>query len=555
MYAMRLLCEPGCTIPFLIVFFFDGGIYERQPRRCYGTNTRELYSSGSPLVAYIDPRDSSFPCGRSLGGDGEGAVERRDLVPDIKLINQQAAEGSSPLLVMRRGTEIIASPHRSSLFRCSYPAPLLFGPTALYVYSTIHLHVPTFNSTRGENFAHYEHPTQPIDIPLPMHQIATATAHSTLFPSAALLGRRTATSIPSWPARLHSSRGALLLCSSACSAVRHQSTAAPSGAPPSASPPTAQDQPTRPMGAEQRREDPAAGPTRTQEWRFRYRPRWRYASPFRSSSVLDYVCSRGRNHIASIAHTYRHPLHGLTVTLIPLRHMAHPSFFSQVDALCSQHQSVLMEGRTPLAGAPYSTLVPPREPIPANQRPVDHEDDEGWEPRALEDFFQPFSWGVLHSPEFTVIHAADKYDYECLPWYCSVRFNAPLIGSLAREQHCLDMIPHLHRSGYKSFAIPWGAAHMPIFHEMLLDNGFEPVGMCSLLMFSRIDGDRSEGEVMRLQSYEKRVRRRGYIGYALAAVLVLYVLATMFEVELSGAPSSKRLESRMLTPTSPGSES
>lgn len=278
-------------------------------------------------------------------------------------------------------------------------------------------------------------------------------------------------------------------------------------------------------------------PSPSTEWKLRFRPRWRYAAPFRTSTLTDYIYCRDDTHAVSIARSYRHPVYDVTVTLIPLRHLAHPLFFSQVDALCSQHQSVLMEGRVPLTGAPHSTLVPPRDPIPPNQRPLDHEDDEGWEPRAIEDFFQPFSWGVKGSPEFTVIHAADKYDYECLPWYCSIRFNAPLLGSLAREQHCLSMIPPLRLNGYKSFAIPWGAGHMTIFHEMLLDNGFESVGMCSLLMFNRIDGDHSEAELMKMRAYEKRITRRVYVAYIAGALMVLYVLSTMFDVEISRGPS------------------
>lgn len=277
------------------------------------------------------------------------------------------------------------------------------------------------------------------------------------------------------------------------------------------------------------------------KWKeFAYRPRWKYSAPFRSSTFTDYMYCKGKSHAVSIARTYRHrEKSDLTVTLIPLRHLAHPIFFAQVDALCGQHESVLMEGRTPLTGAPYSTLVPPRDPIPVNQRPIDHEDDEGWEPRAVEDFFQPFSWGVKNSLAHTVIHAADRYDYEYLPWYCSIRFNIALLGSMEREKHCLNMILPLYENGYKSFAIPWGAGHMCIFHEMLLDNQFEQVGMCSLLMLNRIDGERSEAELLKLQSYEKKLSRRVTFAYIAGALMVLYILSTMFEVEFSGP--SRRL--------------
>ncbi|KAG5481108.1 hypothetical protein LSCM1_06789 [Leishmania martiniquensis] len=250
----------------------------------------------------------------------------------------------------------------------------------------------------------------------------------------------------------------------------------------------------------------ASGPLK----KFVYAPRLRYTAPWRSKQLADFlVCQDGV--ALSIAHTYRNADADITVTLIPLRHFAHPEFFRQVDDLCNQHESVLMEGRAPLSSAPYSTTVPPRERVKCT-RPVEHEDDEGWEPREVENFFQPFSWGVMDSPNHTVVHAADKYDYEKLPWWCSVRFNAPVLGSLAREQHCLNMIAPLRAHLYKSFAIPWGAAHMPVFHEMLLDNGFENVGMCGLLMLNRIDGIISEGEFDKMQRWQtQRARRVQYL--------------------------------------------
>ncbi|KEG08075.1 hypothetical protein DQ04_08071040, partial [Trypanosoma grayi] len=262
---------------------------------------------------------------------------------------------------------------------------------------------------------------------------------------------------------------------------------------------------------------------------FVYRPRWKYSFPFRSKRFDDFVFPR-EDSVASIAYTYKNDAKDIKVTLIPLQHFAHPQFFHQVDSICSQHHSVLMEGRTPLTGAPYSTIVPPREAVSCT-RPGEHIDDEGWEPREIERFWQPFSWGVKDSPNLTVIHAADKYDYERLPWWCSLRFNMPILGSFAREKHCLDMIYPLAANGYKAFAIPWGAAHMPIFNEMLIDNGFEQIGMCSLLMFNRIDGDISAGEHEKFCQLQKRQKRFVQMTWVLAIISLLLFMRTMVTVE------------------------
>ncbi|GET87862.1 hypothetical protein, conserved [Leishmania tarentolae] len=268
--------------------------------------------------------------------------------------------------------------------------------------------------------------------------------------------------------------------------------------------------------------------------KFIYAPRLRYTVLWRSKQTTDFlVC---KDDVAlSIAHTYRNPATDVTVTLIPLRHFAHPDFFQQVDDLCSQHESVLMEGRTPLSGAPYSTMVPPRERLKCT-RPIEHEDDEGWEPREVESFFQPFSWGVKDSPNHTVVHAADKYDYEKLPWWCSVRFNAPVLGSFAREQHCLNMINPLRENMYRSFAIPWGAAHMPVFHEMLLDNGFENVGMCSLLVLKRIDGSISEGEFIKMQHWQRKRARRVWYLYGIGLLALWRLVYAHLTVDYQRGP-------------------
>ncbi|CBH16412.1 hypothetical protein, conserved [Trypanosoma brucei gambiense DAL972] len=260
-----------------------------------------------------------------------------------------------------------------------------------------------------------------------------------------------------------------------------------------------------------------------------YRPRWGYSFPFRSKGFRDFIYANDDGVFAT-AYTYRNDETGITVTLIPLRHFAHPQFFHQVDLLCCQHQSVLMEGRTPMSGAPYSTIVPPRE-LSAVVRPKEHEDSEGWEPRETELFWQPFSWGVSNSPNFTVVHAADKYDYERIPWWFSLRFNLPIVGSLGREKHCINMISHLKTQGYKSFAIPWGASHMPIFNEILIDNGFENVGMCSLVVVRRCDGDISAGEHERMYRLQKRRDNMGTIGWLIATVCSLTVLRSFVTVD------------------------
>ncbi|CAD2222351.1 hypothetical protein AGDE_14842 [Angomonas deanei] len=262
----------------------------------------------------------------------------------------------------------------------------------------------------------------------------------------------------------------------------------------------------------------SSSPPPEKEDSFFFRARWNYCTLFRSKTLTDFFwCDK--NRVVAIAHTYQHIERDITVTLIPIRHMAHPLFFKQVDELCCQHDSVLMEGRVPLLNAPYSTFVHPREKL-EKIRPDDHEDDEGWEPREVERFFQPFSWGVAASPNHTVVHAADKYDYEKLPLWASVRFNTPLLGSLAREKHCLNMIYPLRRNGYKSFAIPWGAFHMPLFHEMLVDNDFELTSMCSLLVLQRIDGTVSEGECQQVWRAQRRRRSRIYILYGVGGLLL-----------------------------------
>lgn len=231
--------------------------------------------------------------------------------------------------------------------------------------------------------------------------------------------------------------------------------------------------------------------------KFKYGSRFLYIPYITNFYRFSTFFQADRDQIRTYFKTFVHPQTKVRVTVIGVLHEAHPMFYKQVDQLCCQHDSVLMEGRTPIAGAPHSTLVPPRKTI-GQVRPDGHEDDEGWEPNTHEGFWQPFSWGVRDSPQFTVVHAADRYDYEKLPWWASVRFNVPLYGSYAREKYCLDMIPVLVENGYRSFAIPWGAAHGPVFGSMLVRNGFEEVAGGSLIVFNSIDGVHSTGWVRRM---------------------------------------------------------
>ncbi|CUG91823.1 membrane-associated protein, putative [Bodo saltans] len=254
---------------------------------------------------------------------------------------------------------------------------------------------------------------------------------------------------------------------------------------------------------------------------FEYKMRARYSPLFASRNLSDFMFSKG-DQIMSVACTYTHEPSQVQVTLIPLVHYAHPQFFQQVDSLCCQHDSVLMEGRVPNTGAPHSTLVPPRS-YEERVRPIDEEDSEGWEPHDAQRYWQPFSWGVKGSPKFTVIHAADRYDYERLPWWASLRFNIPLVGSYAREKHCMDMISPLVGNGYKSFAVPWGAAHAPIFHDMLTDHGFEQTSMCTLIVWSKIDGDRSSAEWTRMDTKLRFLGMRTAILQTFALIAVLIV--------------------------------
>jgi len=269
---------------------------------------------------------------------------------------------------------------------------------------------------------------------------------------------------------------------------------------------------------------------------FTYRSRWRYVPLMCSTGVTDYLYCTA-DHVISLSHTYKRDTDDTTVTLIPLRHFAHPIFFKQVDDLCCQHDSVLMEGRVPITGALHSTIVPPRQRV-QRVRPEEEDDAEGWEPREVVRFFQPFSWGVKDSPNFTVVHAADKYDYEVLPWWCSVRFNVPVLGSLAREQHCLNMIPPLRANGYKSFAVPWGAAHMPIFHEALIDNGFECIGMASLVVVARVDGDISAGEHGKVRAWQRRRHLRQWLWPIGGLLMGLWVVRHNIVLEVTrGTPT------------------
>lgn len=226
-----------------------------------------------------------------------------------------------------------------------------------------------------------------------------------------------------------------------------------------------------------------------------FRARWKYLQTFLRKTLDEFYVSK-ENEVLVIAHTMQHMDYpDLKVTLIPVTHFAHPQFFLEVDSLCSQHHSVLMEGRSPVKDAPYSTIVAPRARETA-LRPVDFSDSEGWEPAEISQFWQPFSWGVRDSPQYTVVHAADVYDIEKIPIFASQKKIPVLLSrALDREKHCLSMLPQLYQMGYKTFAIPWGAAHMPYMYEMLLDSGFEEVSQSGIVVFRSVDGEVSRSYV------------------------------------------------------------
>lgn len=270
--------------------------------------------------------------------------------------------------------------------------------------------------------------------------------------------------------------------------------------------------------------------------KFKFYSRFFYASPFRSTRLEQYYRAEGEQ-VLSMATTYQHDIHkDVTVTLVPLSHSAHPQFYYQVDLLLCQHDSVLMEGRVPYKQAPFSTLVPPR-PLPNQIRPPElAETTQSWEPKDLSAYWQPFSWGVRDSPNYTVIHAADCYDYEKLPMIASLRWNLPfLLGSFAREVHCLSMIPFLVDNGYKKFAVPWGASHMPIMHEMLGQNGFSVVSVSALPVFDESDGDISANYVRQnRQILTKKDMRDDFWLVGLCVTFTAGVLWYTSRIEVNG---------------------
>lgn len=239
---------------------------------------------------------------------------------------------------------------------------------------------------------------------------------------------------------------------------------------------------------------------------FKFSYRWKYLSFFkvRALGITEFM-NVDPDQATCIAVSYRHPHSGTMVTLLPVVHAAHPSFWRQCDEICSQHHSVLMEGRY----SPMSTdisVIPPREKF-NDARPEDEIDSEGWEPPAgehLRRFRQPYSWGVASSDQHTIIHAADSYDYDKLPVWARLRWNVPFIGAYQREKHCLNVLYQLSQNGYESFAIPWGAAHMPIFAKMLLENGFEKASATRVVLFNRVDGPVSAAYTRKLGAYVGR---------------------------------------------------
>jgi hypothetical protein len=235
---------------------------------------------------------------------------------------------------------------------------------------------------------------------------------------------------------------------------------------------------------------------------FKWSSRWRYVTQFRVRAMaLDEFLHVDADQAISVATVYRHPHSGTMVTLLPVVHVAHPSFWRQCDELCCQHHSVLMEGRFSPTSSDIS-VVPPRSMFD-DRRPNEEIDAEGWEPQSgefLKHFRQPYSWGVAESKEHTIIHAADSYDYDKLPVWARLRHNIPFLGGYSREKRCLNILYQLSGNGYESFVIPWGAAHMPVFARMLLENGFHKAGATRVVLFNRIDGPVSAAYLRRIRA-------------------------------------------------------
>lgn len=242
---------------------------------------------------------------------------------------------------------------------------------------------------------------------------------------------------------------------------------------------------------------------------FRFSSRFAYlALPRQYSIGLEQFINVDEDQAISVAHAFRHNDSGVTVTLLPVVHIARPRFWRDSDELCCQHHSVLLEGRYSPTSCDIS-VVPPRDKWEEN-RPEEDFDAEGWEPpadRAMTHFRQPYSWGVRESPMHTIVHAADCYDYDKLPLYARLRHNVPFLGNYKREKHCLNVLHQLTENGYESFVIPWGVAHMPVFSKMLLQNGFTLSSTSKLVMFDRVDGPMSTAYVRKLRSSVSLGRR------------------------------------------------
>eukprot|EP00759_Apiculatamorpha_spiralis_P039323 PhF_6_TR38142/c0_g1_i1/m.56969 len=213
---------------------------------------------------------------------------------------------------------------------------------------------------------------------------------------------------------------------------------------------------------------------------------------------LEDFLSGTKRTVTSRMHTFVNPDTKIIVTLIPISHVAHPRFWYEVDKMCSQHSSVLMEG----VCAPKSgdiMAIPPREMVRIDLS----EDSEGWEPDDVNEFRQRYSWGVIESKKSTVVHAADLYDYDRLPLWARLRFQLPLFGRYPREKNIIALIEKLSdpKLGYDSFAVPWGAAHMPILASMLENRGFVVQSESRYPIFRLIDGPVSA-------SYVRYVYRR-----------------------------------------------
>merc|ERR1711991_32987 len=101
----------------------------------------------------------------------------------------------------------------------------------------------------------------------------------------------------------------------------------------------------------------------------------------------------------------------------------------------------------------------------------------------------------------------------------------------------------LKSNGYNTFAIPWGAAHIPIFATMLEQNNFMPVAQQRIVAFSNVDGPGSAAWVKQIR-IQMRVMRIAHVLFKMSPLwLALYAGICYLHDErvFYYKPSTKRL--------------